>query len=140
MSIKTVRRLAASILKVGEERVYIDPSQLKDVSSALTREDVKELIKKGVIKRKPVVGKHRGKLRKRKNAGRRKGPKYSRKSKKEIWMERVRALRKLLKELISSGKLPKEHKKSIYSRIRGNTFRGKKSLLNYLKEHKLLKE
>ncbi len=139
MSIKTVKRIAADILKVGENRVYIDPERIDDAKSAMTREDVKELIKAGVIKRREKEGKIRGKLRKRKRAGSRKGKKYSRKSKKRMWIERVRALRNLLRELVEKGSVEKKDKKTIYAKIKGNLFKGKKSLINYLKEHKLLR-
>ncbi len=140
MSLRTVRRMAADILKVGESRVYIDPDRIDEASSAMTRADVKDLIKNGVIKRKPVTGKKKGKLRKRKRSGSRKGTKYSRKTRKEAWMERVRALRKLLRELIETGKVEKKHKKSIYARIKGNIFKGKRALINHLKDEKILKE
>ena len=140
MSLKTVRRMASDILKVGENKIYIDPERIEEANSAMTRADVKDLIKNGVIKKKPATGKKRGKLKKRKRAGSRKGSKYSRKSKKQAWMERVRALRKLLKELINSRRLDKKDKKRIYSRIKGNIFKGKRALLNYLKEQKMLKE
>ncbi|MCS7138595.1 MAG: 50S ribosomal protein L19e, partial [Crenarchaeota archaeon] len=40
MSVKTVRRLAAEILKVGESRIWIDPERLEDVENAVTRADV----------------------------------------------------------------------------------------------------
>ncbi|MBC7219095.1 MAG: 50S ribosomal protein L19e, partial [Hadesarchaea archaeon] len=45
MKLDTKKRLAAKILKVGVNRVWIDPSRLGDVSAAITREDIKRLIK-----------------------------------------------------------------------------------------------
>jgi len=56
----TIRRMAASILGVGVHRVWIDPERIEDVLGAVTREDVRKLIKDGVIKakrpRKGLVG------------------------------------------------------------------------------------
>jgi len=49
MSIVTVRRLAADILGVGENKVWISPEKISEVSSALTRDDVRALIKQGTI-------------------------------------------------------------------------------------------
>ncbi|RLI07420.1 50S ribosomal protein L19e, partial [Candidatus Bathyarchaeota archaeon] len=50
MSLKSQRRLAASILNVGVNRVWIDPERIEDVDVAITREEIKKLIHEGVIK------------------------------------------------------------------------------------------
>lgn len=56
MNLTTQKRLAASILKVGLNRVWIDPERLEEVSMAITREGVKQLINDGAIKAKPQKG------------------------------------------------------------------------------------
>ena len=56
MNLTTQRRLAASILKVGENRVWIDPNEAEEVSRAITRESVKQLIDQGIIKARPKTG------------------------------------------------------------------------------------
>ena len=38
------RRLAAQILKVGQNRVWIDPERIDDVDGAITREEIRKLI------------------------------------------------------------------------------------------------
>ena len=141
MGVRTVKRIASQLLKVGINRVKIKPESIKDVEEAMSRNDVKELIKKGIIFKSPVKGKRKKEKEKRANKGRgrRKGSKYSRKRKKEHWMEKVRALREALKILVEKGFLEKAEKRKIYNKIKGNLFRGKKAMLNYLKEHKLLK-
>ena len=53
MNLTTQKRLAASILKVGLNRVWIDPERLEEVSMAITREGVKQFINDGAIKAKP---------------------------------------------------------------------------------------
>ena len=55
MNLTTQRRLAASILKVGENRVWIDPNEAEEVSRAITRESVKQLIDQGIIKARPKL-------------------------------------------------------------------------------------
>ena len=40
MNLTTQRRLAASILKVGVNRVWIDPEEIEEVSRAITRDGV----------------------------------------------------------------------------------------------------
>ena len=56
MNLTTQKRLAASILKVGLNRVWIDPERMEEVSMAITREGVKQLINNGAIKAKPQKG------------------------------------------------------------------------------------
>ena len=56
MNLTTQKRLAASILKVGLNRVWIDPERMEEVSIAITREGVKQLINDGAIKAKPQKG------------------------------------------------------------------------------------
>ena len=141
MSLKTIRRLAADILGVGQNRIVFDMEKKEELEKAITREDVKELISKGIIKKKPIVGKRKEKKKKaNRGRGSRKGKKHAIKSSKEKWMEKVRALRKLLAQLIREGRLSKEHKKDIYRKIKGNFYKGKRSMLLHLKERKLLKE
>ena len=56
MNLTTQKRLAASILKVGLNRVWIDPERIEEVSMAITRDGVKQLINDGAIKAKPEKG------------------------------------------------------------------------------------
>jgi len=42
------KRLAADLLKCGVHRVKIDPKKVEEITEAITREDVKRLIKDGV--------------------------------------------------------------------------------------------
>ncbi|MFQ5836639.1 MAG: 50S ribosomal protein L19e, partial [Candidatus Bathyarchaeia archaeon] len=42
MSLRSQRRLAAEILKVGEGRVWIDPDRTEDVEAAITREEIRK--------------------------------------------------------------------------------------------------
>ena len=55
MNLTTQRRLAASILKVGVNRVWIDPEEIEEVSRAITRDGVKQLIDQGIIKARPKL-------------------------------------------------------------------------------------
>lgn len=112
------KRIAASVLKVGLNKVWFDPARISEIKEAITREDVKELIKEKVIKKKPVKGIKRraGKKRqKRKKKGRRRGPgkkkKIVKKRKKE-YMIKIRNLRSYIKNLklnktISAGESKK---------------------------------
>ncbi|MCQ2963958.1 MAG: 50S ribosomal protein L19e, partial [archaeon] len=56
MNLTTQKRLAASILKVGVNCVWIDPNEIEEVSRAITRDGVRQLIDQGIIKAKPQTG------------------------------------------------------------------------------------
>ncbi len=105
MSLKSQRRLAAEILKVGQNRVWIDPERIDDVEIAITREEIKKLIHEKAIQSTPEKGVSRSRARllhRKKKKGLRKGPGKRSKpkvSKKEIWMKKIRALRRRLREL-----------------------------------------
>jgi large subunit ribosomal protein L19e len=106
MNLTTQKRLAADILKVGVNRVWIDPENIEEVSRAITREGVKQLIDNKIIIAKPQQGisSYRSKkIAEQKRKGRRKGrgsikgAKGARNPKKKAWMTTIRALRKDLK-------------------------------------------
>jgi large subunit ribosomal protein L19e len=105
MSLKSQRRLAAKILKVGQNRVWIDPERISDVETAITREEIKKLVHEKAILSLPEKGISRSRARilhAKKKKGLRKGPgkrSQPRLAKKEVWMKKIRALRRRLREL-----------------------------------------
>lgn len=144
----TIRRLAASILGCGESRLWINPAEGKRVDDALTRDDVRTLIKDGVIKAHPVFGVSRVRGRKkqegkrkgrRRGMGSRKGTASARSSDKTEWMARVRKQRGILSRLRSEKKIEKTSVRKVYNMVKGGAFKGKGTLLAYLKENKILK-
>lgn len=99
------KRLAASVLKVGINKVWLDPDRIDEIKEAITRADIETLIKEGAIKKKPKIGIKRraGRLRQlRKRKGRRRGAgkkKKFLKKKKKNYVNRIRKLRSYIKEL-----------------------------------------
>jgi large subunit ribosomal protein L19e len=136
----TVKRLAASILKVGENRVRIKPDEVNRAMDALTREDVRGLIDEGVVYALPYIGPRTKPDKAKKRRGRRSGTKYSRKGAKVGWMEKIRSQRKYLSEILASGDLKPEFKREIYLKIKGGVFKGKNALRIYLVDNGMLKE
>ena len=148
MNLTTQKRLAASILKVGLNRVWIDPERMEEVSMAITREGVKQLINDGAIKAKPQKGissyrskkiaeqKAKGK---RKGAGSRKGAKKARTPKKKQWMTTIRALRKDLKEMREEEIIDATTYRKLYKMAKGGAFRSKSYMRNYARDHDLIK-
>ncbi|WP_346675579.1 50S ribosomal protein L19e [Methanobrevibacter woesei] len=148
MNLTTQKRLAANILKVGLNRVWIDPEQIEEVSRAITREGVKQLINNGAIKAKPKKGissyrskkiaeqKSKGK---RKGRGSIKGAKYARTPKKQQWMKTIRALRKDLKEMRDADEIDATTYRKLYKMAKGGAFRSKSYMKTYARDHDLIK-
>ncbi|RLG18172.1 50S ribosomal protein L19e [Candidatus Micrarchaeota archaeon] len=148
MSVKTTKRLAADILKVGVKRIRIVPSEQKAAKEALTRDDVRGLIKRGAIYAEPLQGvsRRRGRERarqrslgRRRGKGKRKGGKYSRLPRKRQWIMRVRAQRKLLRKLLDEGRIDHATYRRTYSMVKGGAFKGRLTMVTQLSEAGLLK-
>ena len=136
--LKTQRRIAARILGVGEDRVWIDPEKIAEVKNALTADDIRELIKKGIIKKLPLIGQSRARARilhkkrkkgRRRGHGSRKGAIGGRIDEKRQWIYKVRKQRRFLR--FYRDKIPKDLYRRLYRLIKGGFFRN----LNHLKEH-----
>lgn len=148
MNLTTQKRLAASILKVGVNKVWIDPEQIEEVSRAITREGVKQLIDQKAIKAKPQKGisSYRSKkLAEQKKKGRRKGrgsikgAKYARTPKKQAWMTTIRALRKDLKTMRDVEEIDATTYRKLYRMAKGGAFRSKSYMKTYARDHDLIK-
>ena len=122
------RRLAAQILKIGQNRVWIDPERMDDVDGAITREEVRKLIHEKVIVSLPEKGVSRSRakiIREKKRKGRRSGPGsitgagHAKVTKKEVWMIKIRSLRRKLRELKAS-RIITEATYSQYYRMAGS--------------------
>ncbi len=135
MTIATVRRLAADIMDVGENKVKISMDGLKEAEGALTRSDVRGLIDKGIIKKLPPQGRASTKRVGRTGHGRRRGTPISHK---EVWMQKIRSQRNVYHMLVESGVLKQESKRAVYSKIKSGMLRSKRALLIYLKEANLV--
>lgn len=132
------KRLSASILKCGENRIWINPEELEQVAGAITREDVRGLIEDGIIKRKQSKGVSRGRARKRQikrkvgrrtGQGSRKGKTNARLAKKRKWIRKIRSQRIVLRELKSEGKITVSDYRLLYRKSKGGQFRSKAHLL-----------
>ncbi|MEM4090332.1 MAG: 50S ribosomal protein L19e [Thermoplasmatales archaeon] len=142
------KRMAASILKVGTTRVWMDVKSIDEISEAVTRDDVRRLIKRNVIQKRPEKGNSRGRIRaanlqrrkgRRKGQGSRKGTRNAREPRKRRWVKTIRGMRKVLRELRDSGKITKGNYRDYYKKIKGGTFRSKGDMLLHMKEAGILK-
>jgi large subunit ribosomal protein L19e len=146
MNLSGQRRLAADILDVGENRIWIDPDRIEEVDMAITRQEIRNLIRRGVIKAKLEEGQSHGRtriLKRKKRSGRRIGPgtkkgsKYAVVSRKERWMNRIRALRKKLKDLRERRIITVSTYRVLYRKAKGGEFQSVSDLERYINENNL---
>ncbi|OYT35365.1 50S ribosomal protein L19e [Archaeoglobales archaeon ex4484_92] len=143
MNLNLQRRLAANLLKCGKNRVWFDLSSLDEISTAATKEDIRELIEKGLIKRKPLVGSSKARIRKkrmqkrkgrRRGHGSRKGKRTARMPRKRLWILKIRAIRRRLKHLRDSGKIDRRTYRILYRKAKGGEFRSVAHLNSYINQ------
>jgi len=146
LSLKSQRRLAAEILKVGTKRVRINPDRIEDVEVAITREEIRKLIHEGVIQPAPKRGVSRARAKilhekkkkgLRRGPGRRSGSARAKISKKKAWMSRIRALRKKLREWKANRVITESSYRRLYSVAGSGTFASIGDMERYAKTHGL---
>ena len=140
------RRLAAQILKIGQNRVWINPEHMDDVEGAITREEIRKLIHEKIIVSLPVAGVSRSRakvIRAKKRMGRRSGPGsvtgagYAKVTQKEAWMLKIRSLRRKLRELKASRTIAETTYTQYYRMAGSGRFDSVGELERNLKENDL---
>src|SRR3989344_154205 len=133
-NLKSQRRMAADILKVGKGRVWIDPAAGKELEEAITKNDIRKFINQGILKATPVIGtstarakiiKSQKKKGRRSGMGNRKGTQNSRLPKKLRWMIKIRALRNELRKMKTAGKVTRKEYSMLYRQAGSGMFRDK---------------
>jgi len=145
-NLRSQRRLAAQILKVGQNRVWINPERMDDVEAAITRDEVRKLIHEKVIVSLPEAGVSRSRAKmirekkrmgRRKGAGSRTGSSHAKISKKEAWMSKIRSLRKRLRELKTDRIITESTYRKVYAIAGSGRFESVTELERYLRAHDL---
>jgi len=146
MNLKNQRRLAAAILNVGQNRVWLNPETLDDVEAAITRDEIRKLIHDGAIKALRENSQSKGRTRaltakkkakRRIGPGSRKGKKFSVVSRKERWMARIRSQRKKLRDLKERRIIAVSTYRNLYMKAKGGEFRSIAEMERYINENNL---
>ncbi|MEM4788980.1 MAG: 50S ribosomal protein L19e [Ignisphaera sp.] len=147
MNLRYQRRLAAEILGVGENNIIFDPKQQDRIANAVTREEIKRLIKEGIIRVEPPrrnskgrwkefhearkEGRHRG-------PGRRKGAISARIDHYNDWVYKIRKIRTFLRWLRDHEIIDRKTYRYLYRMAKGGAFNSLAALKRYMKDHNLL--
>lgn len=148
MNLASQRRLAAQLLKCSPYRVRFDPARLSDIKEAITKADLRGLVREGAIGMHPVTGISRARARvlarkrrrgQRRGQGSRKGKHGARLRHKEAWIIRIRGQRRLIRELLAANRIDQRTYRSLYTKAKGGLFRNARALRLYLDERGLMK-
>lgn len=149
MKLKVQKRLAAQVLGCSQKRVWFDSERFEELKEAITKVDIRSLIKDNAIKMKPVKGVSKARARKRREqrrkgrqrgSGSRKGKKGARLSKKTRRKNNMRTQRSLLKELVTKKIIEPATYRNLYLKSKGGFFRSRRHIKLYIDEHKLAKK
>lgn len=147
--LRNQRRLAAAVLDCGIGRVWVDPLHADAVAEAVTREDIRGLIRKGYISARQKAGTSKVRARalaiqkesgRRKGPGSRKGAKGARNPRKQKWIRTIRPIRATLAELRDTKKITPTLYRVYYRKAKGGSFRSKAHLVSHLRTDGHLKE
>lgn len=133
MDLSKKKKLAKRTLNVGEDRIVFLESRLEEIKDAITKQDIRDLLKSGAIVIKERKGRKKVQRKRSRSTGniRRKA-----KEKKREYIILTRKLRKYLGSQVFEGKLLKEHLTDIRKKIRNRGFRSLTHLKEYIGEIK----
>lgn len=142
VNLRAKKRLVSRITGVGVHRVKFDSEHLDDIADAITRQNIRSLITANTIKIKSIKGTskgraHRKKLQRHKRGtkpGSKQGRKGARVGKKEVYVAKVRSLRRLLKVSKDRKEITNPEFWALYKKIGGNTVRNKAHLRMLIEE------
>lgn len=121
MNLKNKRRLVARMLGVGLDRVILNYEMKDEIKEAITRQDIKDLLKERIIKIREKKGKKSRKKRKTKRKEGKVKKKVNRR--KKNYVKLTRKFRNYIKNLRKAGKITKEKYSNLRKKIKMKAFK-----------------
>ena len=142
VNLKTKRRLVARILGVGANRIKFDSEHLDDVADAITRDNIRSLLTANIIEVRPIKGTSKGRAHHKKSQrrkrgtkqGSKKGAKGTRIGKKQVYVRKIKALRRRLKVSKGRKEITNQDYWKLYRQVGGNQVRNVAHLRTLIEE------
>ncbi len=144
MKLNLQKRLAAAVAGCPEKRIRFDTERLDEIKEAITKVDIRGLIKDNAIIINQKKGSSKSRIRKNKRQkrkgrqkgfGSRKGKKTTRQ--KKGWIKKARLQRNFLSMLREKKIITKSIHRDLYLKVKGGFFRSKRHIKLYIEEHNL---
>lgn len=149
MKLDLQKRLASKVLGAGFKRVKLDQDKLTEIKEAITRSDIRSLIRNGSIKKLNKQGVSRARARflagqkrkgRRQGKGSLKGKRTSRLADKLVWINMVRSQREYLKLLKEKDLLSVTNYRLLRNKVKGGAFRSVRHVRLFIDEYNLMKK
>lgn len=131
MNLDKKKKLAVRTFGIGKSRIIFLESRLDDIKDAITKQDIRDLVRDGAIVIKEIGGRRRKKAHGGRGIGKIRKQAIS---KKRDYIVLTRKLRKYIMEMKNTKKLSKNVLEDMRKRIRNRDFRSREHLKEYLKE------
>ena len=130
MNLSKKKQLTIRTLGIGKSRIVFVKSRLEEIKEAITKEDIKQLVREGAIIIKEIKGRRKVEKRARKRGAGKIRLKVNKRKREYVII--TRKLRKYIKILKEKKELSNENFKDIRKKIRNRKFSSLKNLKDYL--------